>query len=61
MSDAPELMDEKDYLSDTPIDPQPQYPQLRETFETAIIITNLPQVSYLSLVLKFTKHVTCSR
>ena len=44
MSEAPELLDESDYLSDSPLDPQPQYPQLRETFETAIIITNLPKV-----------------
>ena len=46
MSGEPELLDEQDYLSDSPIDPQPQYPQLRETFETAIIISNLPKVSF---------------
>jgi translation initiation factor 3 subunit B len=32
------------YFSDTPLDPQPDYPQLRESFESAVIITNLPKV-----------------
>jgi len=32
------------YFSDTPLAPKPNYPALRETFETAVIITNLPKV-----------------
>ena len=32
------------YFSDTPLAPKPNYPTLRETFETAVIITNLPKV-----------------
>lgn len=32
------------YFSDTPLEPKPQYPKLRETFETAVVITNLPKV-----------------
>jgi hypothetical protein len=32
------------YFSDAPLDPRPSYPPLRETFETAVIITNLPKV-----------------
>lgn len=32
------------YFSDTPLTPKPNYPTLRETFETAVIITNLPKV-----------------
>lgn len=31
------------YFSDTPLAPKPNYPTLRETFETAVIITNLPK------------------
>jgi len=39
------------YFSDAPLDPKPKYPALRDTFETAIIITNLPKVRpiYISL------------
>jgi translation initiation factor 3 subunit B len=33
------------YFSDTPLQPQPDYPPLTQTFENAIIITNLPEVS----------------
>ena len=32
------------YFSDAPLDPKPIYPPLREKFDTAIIITNLPTV-----------------
>jgi translation initiation factor 3 subunit B len=32
------------YFSDAPLDIEPEYPPLRETFETGIIITNLPKV-----------------
>lgn len=32
------------YFSDTPLDPIPNYPPLNETFESSIIITNLPAV-----------------
>ena len=38
------------YFSDTPLEPKPQYPNLRETFETAVVITNLPKVSAKSYV-----------
>ena len=34
------------YFSDAPLDPKPQYPALRETFETAVVITNLPKVNF---------------
>jgi translation initiation factor 3 subunit B len=45
------------YFSDTPLDPKPQYPKLRETFETAVVITNLPKVPSAK-VEKLTKVVT---
>lgn len=32
------------YFSDAPLDPQPEYPKFRDTFETAIVISNLPIV-----------------
>ena len=32
------------YFSDAPLDPRPEYPPLRETFETAVVLTNLPKV-----------------
>ncbi len=32
------------YFSDAPLDPKPSYPVLRETFETSVVITNLPKV-----------------
>jgi len=32
------------YFSDTPLQPKPNYPELRATFETAVVITNLPKV-----------------
>ena len=31
------------YFSDTPLDPQPNYPPLNESYETCVIITNLPK------------------
>lgn len=31
------------YFSDAPLKPRPSYPPLRDTFETAVIITNLPK------------------
>mmetsp|Transcript_13337 Transcript_13337/g.17882 ORF Transcript_13337/g.17882 Transcript_13337/m.17882 type:complete len:717 (+) Transcript_13337:113-2263(+) len=45
------------YFSDAPLDPKPKYPELKETFETAVIITNLPKVPE-SKVEKLTKVVT---
>lgn len=35
------------YFSDAPLDPKPMYPTLKETFESAIVITNLPKVCKL--------------
>jgi translation initiation factor 3 subunit B len=32
------------YFSDTPLEPVPKYPPLNKSFESAIIITNLPKV-----------------
>jgi len=32
------------YFSDTPLDPQPRYPPLNKSFDSAIVITNLPKV-----------------
>mmetsp|Transcript_29827 Transcript_29827/g.45736 ORF Transcript_29827/g.45736 Transcript_29827/m.45736 type:complete len:718 (+) Transcript_29827:92-2245(+) len=32
------------YFSDAPLDPQPQYPDLMDSFENAVIISNLPKV-----------------
>jgi translation initiation factor 3 subunit B len=32
------------YFSDAPLDPEPEYPALKESFEASIIITNLPKV-----------------
>lgn len=47
------------YFSDTPLDPEPfaNYPQLCETFESAVILTNLPTVKE-DKVGKLTKVVT---
>jgi len=45
------------YFSDSPLDPNPKYPELRESFETAIVITNLPKVPQ-SKIDKLTKVVT---
>lgn len=44
------------YFSDAPLDPKPNYPPLRKTFETCIIITNLPKVPQAKLE-KLTKVV----
>eukprot|EP00559_Dactyliosolen_fragilissimus_P006486 CAMPEP_0184860688 /NCGR_PEP_ID=MMETSP0580-20130426/5538_1 /TAXON_ID=1118495 /ORGANISM="Dactyliosolen fragilissimus" /LENGTH=726 /DNA_ID=CAMNT_0027357897 /DNA_START=433 /DNA_END=2613 /DNA_ORIENTATION=+ len=59
---APDLLEEESaeldgYFSDEPLDPKPQYPILRETFETAVVITNLPKVP-AAKVEKLTKVVT---
>jgi translation initiation factor 3 subunit B len=32
------------YFSDTPLEPEPKYPPINQSFDTAIIITNLPKV-----------------
>lgn len=45
------------YFSDSPLDIQPQYPELRKTFETAVVITNLPKAP-AAKVEKLTKVVT---
>lgn len=45
------------YFSDSPLEPQPQYPKLRETFETAVVLTNLPKAPSAK-VEKLTKVVT---
>lgn len=37
------------YFSDAPLDPQPNYPPLKKSFDTSIIITNLPTVSETKL------------
>lgn len=44
------------YFSDTPLDPKPNYPPLRDTFETSIIVLNLPRVPKAKLE-KLTKVV----
>ena len=44
------------YFSDAPLDPQPKYPPLKKSFDTAIIITNLPKVPKAKLE-KLTKVV----
>jgi len=44
------------YFSDAPLDPQPSYPHLRETFETSVVITNLPKAP-ASKVEKLTKVI----
>uniref|UniRef100_A0A7S4MRK3 Eukaryotic translation initiation factor 3 subunit B n=1 Tax=Odontella aurita TaxID=265563 RepID=A0A7S4MRK3_9STRA len=47
------------YFSDTPLDPKPfaNYPPLRDTFETAVILANLPKVKQ-EKVEKLTKVMT---
>lgn len=44
------------YFSDSPLEPEPMYPPLKESFDTAIIITNLPKVPEAKLD-KLTKVV----
>ena len=45
------------YFSDAPLTPEPQYPPLNESFDTAIVITNLPTVGAAKIE-KLTKVVT---
>ena len=58
-SDERDLTDEEsieendeDYLSDTPLDVNPTYPNLDDNMDSVIIITNLPEVCRLNC-----KHV----
>lgn len=44
------------YFSDAPLDPRPEYPPLNETFDSAVILLNLPKVGS-SKVEKLTKVV----
>jgi translation initiation factor 3 subunit B len=44
------------YFSDAPLEPEPNYPPLKDTFESTIIITNLPKVPMAKLD-KLTKVV----
>jgi translation initiation factor 3 subunit B len=44
------------YFSDAPLDPVAEYPELNETFETAVVISNLPKVPESKLE-KLTKVV----
>lgn len=45
------------YFSDAPLDPQPKYPKLNESFDNCIVITNLPKAK-AEKVPKLTKIVT---
>jgi len=45
------------YFSDAPLDPRPEYPPLRETFDTAVVITNLPKAPVAKLE-RLTKVIT---
>lgn len=45
------------YFSDAPLDIQPNYPTLRETFESAIVLTNLPKAP-ATKVEKLTKVIS---
>lgn len=45
------------YFSDAPLDPQPRYPPLDESLDSAIILTNLPNVPESKLD-KLTKVIT---
>ena len=45
------------YFSDGSLDPDPKYPKLKETFDTAIVVLNLPKVPQ-SKVEKLTKVLT---
>lgn len=43
--DLADMAEELDgYFSDAPLDPQPNYPQLDTSLDTAVILTNLPKV-----------------
>jgi translation initiation factor 3 subunit B len=44
------------YFSDAPLEPEPNYPPLKETFDTSIIIINLPKVPLAKLE-KLTKVI----
>lgn len=44
------------YFSDTPLEPQPKYPPLKESLDTAVVIANLPKVPQAK-VEKLTKVV----
>ncbi len=63
MGEEPDLVEEAaaldGYFSDTPLEPQPNYPKLRETFETAVVITNLPKVRIIlrSIFLFFNRNL----
>jgi len=52
-----DVLEEDEYLSDNSLVSKPKYPNLRTSFETAIVITNLPRVSQAK-VDKLTKVVT---
>ena len=45
------------YFSDAPLTPEPRYPPLNESFDTAVVITNLPRVGAAKID-KLTKVVT---
>eukprot|EP00934_Nitzschia_sp_Nitz4_P006930 Nitzschia sp. Nitz4//scaffold5_size260463//152903//155209//NITZ4_000991-RA/size260463-augustus-gene-0.12-mRNA-1//1//CDS//3329555367//6920//frame0 len=45
------------YFSDTPLDPQPNYPALNKNFEAAVVVSNLPKVPESKLE-KLTKVLT---
>lgn len=51
------------YFSDAPLNPQPNYPPLRDTFETSVVITNLPKVpeskieKLLKVVMKYVSRI----
>lgn len=54
MADIDDLLAEEaaeldGYFSDAPLDPQPNYPPLKKSFDTSIIITNLPKVPQAKL------------
>jgi len=53
---AEEAADLDGYFSDAPLDPQADYPPLKESFDTSIIITNLPKVPKAKLE-KLTKVI----
>ena len=41
-------METEDYLSDTPLDIKPNYPEINDSMDTVIIITTLPKVRLMS-------------
>lgn len=45
------------YFSDTPLEPKPKYPPLRESFENAILVTNIPKIGKAKLA-KLTNVIT---